>query len=120
VHVHDLAAAAFAACTAAATHGRSYDLPGGETLPYREMVQRVLACLQPRPVLHELPMPLFRLALEAARARGIATDISAAAVERMRHDMLFDPQPAQRDFGFAPRAFKPEARMFENSIPSRE
>ena len=61
VHVADLAAAAFAACTAAATHGRSYDLPGGETLPYREMVQRVLACLQPRPVLHELPMPLFRL-----------------------------------------------------------
>ena len=120
VHVADLAAAAFAACTAPATHGRSYDLPGGETLPYREMVQRVLACLQPRPVLHELPMPLFRLALEAARARGIATDISAAAVERMRHDMLFDPQPAQRDFGFAPRAFKPEARMFENSIPSRE
>ena len=41
----DAVIAAFAASASAATHGRSYDLPGGETLPYREMVRRVLACL---------------------------------------------------------------------------
>ena len=33
---------------------------------------------------------------------------------RMREDMVFAPGPAQRDFGYAPRAFKPEARMFES------
>lgn len=120
VHVNDLASAAFAACNAPATHGRSYDLPGGETLPYREMVQRVLACLQPAPSLAELPMPLFRLALKAAQARGIATDLTPAAVERMHQDMVFDLQPARRDFGYAPRPFKPDARMFESSIPIRD
>ncbi len=120
VHVQDLAAAAFAACTSPATHGRSYDLPGGEALPYREMVRRVLACLQPAPRLHELPMPLFRIALKAAQARGIALDITDAAVERMRRDMLFDLEPARRDFAYAPRAFKPDARMFERATPVRE
>lgn len=113
VHVHDLANAAFAACIAPATYGRSYDLPGGETLAYREMVRRVLACLQPAPALHELPMPLFRLVVKAAQARGYARDLTDAAVARMREDMLFNLEPAQRDFGYAPRAFKPDARMFE-------
>ena len=112
VHVRDLATAALSACLAPATHGRSYDLPGGETLPYREMVRRVLACLQPAPPLIELPMPLFRTALAAAQARGIAADLTSAAVLRMREDLVFDLAPAQRDFGYAPRPFRPEARMF--------
>ena len=112
VHVQDLADAAFAASAAPVTHGRSYDLPGGETLAYRDMVKRVLACLDPPPALLELPMPLFRLALDAAQARGIATDLSDAAVARMREDMLFDSAPAQRDFGYAPRRFNPDPRMF--------
>lgn len=120
VHVQDLANAAVAAAAAPATHGRSYDLPGGETLAYREMVRRVLACLEPAPSLLELPMPLFQLALRTAQARGIATDLTPAAVARMRQDMVFDAGPARRDFDYAPRAFKPEARMFENAIHIRE
>jgi nucleoside-diphosphate-sugar epimerase len=112
VHVNDLAAAAFAACTAPASHGRSYDLPGGEALPYREMVRRVLACMQPPRPLLELPMPLFRLALRMAQARGIARDLTDAAVLRLREDLVYDLEPARRDFGYAPRAFRPEARMF--------
>ena len=120
VHVHDLADSAFAACASPATHGRSYDLPGGETLPYREMVRRVLACLEPAPPLLELPMPLFRMAVKAAQARGIARDLTDAAVARMREDMVFDPGPARRDFGYAPRAFKPEPRMFERALAARD
>jgi nucleoside-diphosphate-sugar epimerase len=113
VHVGDLAQAAFAACTAAATHGRSYDLPGGEALPYRDMVQRVLACLQPPPPLLELPMPLFKVAVRAAQVRGMALELTDAAVRRMREDLVFEVAPARRDFGYAPRPFRPEARMFE-------
>lgn len=112
VHVNDLATAALSACMALPSHGRSYDLPGGEVLAYREMVRRVLACMTPPPDLIELPMPLFRTALAAAQARGIAADLTAAAVQRMREDLVFDLAPAQRDFGYAPRPFGPEARMF--------
>ena len=112
VHVDDLADAAFAASLAPVAHGRSYDLPGGETLAYREMVRRVLACLEHSPPLIELPMPLFRTALAAAQARGIARELTASAVARMREDLVFDAAPARRDFGFAPRMFRPDAAMF--------
>ncbi|MEO6365729.1 MAG: nucleoside-diphosphate sugar epimerase [Luteimonas sp.] len=113
VHAHDLAAAAFAANATATTHGKVYALPGGETLPYREMVVRTLATLTPSPQLIELPSPLFNLALFAAQASGHATGFGEAAVKRMRSDLVFDVQPAARDFGYAPRSFRPTAGMFE-------
>ncbi|MCY7354726.1 MAG: nucleoside-diphosphate sugar epimerase [Lysobacter sp.] len=113
VHAHDLAAAAFAANAADATHGKIYALPGGETLPYRDMVARVLATLDPSPQLIELPSPLFNVALLGAKAAGYATGFGEAAVRRMRSDLVFDAQPAMRDFGYAPRLFQPTAGMFE-------
>ena len=112
VHVDDLADAAWAACQSGASHGRSYDLPGGETLAYRVMVQRVLACMQAPPRLLELPMPLFRSMLALAQLRGIATDFTPEALARMRQDLVFDSQPARRDFAYAPRMFNPDASMF--------
>lgn len=112
VHVDDLAAAAFAMIHAAATHGQAYALPGGESLAYRDMVARVLSTLQPRPKLVELPSPLFNLMLLAAHAIGHAQNFGEAAVTRMRSDLVFDAGPAQRDFGYAPRPFRPTADMF--------
>ena len=115
VHVQDLSDAAFAASLTAVTKGRSYDLPGGETLAYREMVRRVLACLDPPLPLLELPMPVFRAALAAAQARGVARDLTATAVARMREDLVFDAAPARRDFDYAPRGFRPDATMFDRA-----
>lgn len=112
VHVDDLAVAAFAVTHAPATHGRAYALPGGERLPYRDMVRRVLKTLPPPPRLIELPSPLFNLALLAAHAAGHAQGFGEAAVARMRSDLVFDAGPAQRDFGYAPRPFRPTADMF--------
>ena len=110
VHVQDLADAALAANVSPVAQGRSYDLPGGETLAYRDMVRRVLACLDPPLPLLELPMPLFRAAVAAAQARGVARELTPAAVARMREDLAFEAAPARRDFGYAPRAFRPETR----------
>jgi nucleoside-diphosphate-sugar epimerase len=112
VHVDDLAAAAFAALGSVSAHGQTYALPGGETLAYREMVRRVLAALDPPPTLIELPSPLFNLALAAAKLAG-GTGLGEAAVQRMRADLVFDDAPARRDLGYAPRPFRPTARMFE-------
>ena len=113
VHADDLAAAAFACVNTPATQGQTYALPGGETLSYREMVARVLACLTPPPKLVELPSPMFNAALFVAQLTGRATGLGEAAVRRMRSDLTFDIGPAQRDFGYAPRAFHPRAQMFQ-------
>jgi nucleoside-diphosphate-sugar epimerase len=112
VHADDLARAAFLAHDARAAHGRAYALPGGETLPYREMVARVCAALEPPARLHELPSPFFNALLAAAHAAGFALDFNEAAVQRMRSDLVFDDADARRDFGYAPRRFRPTAAMF--------
>lgn len=116
VHVDDLADAAVACITAPAAFGSGFDLPGGETLAYREMVRRVLAALDPPARLLELPLPVFEFALRMAQARGIATAFGDAAVERMRRDLVFDSTPAATAFGYVPRRFAPTAAMF----PPRE
>lgn len=111
VHVQDLADAALAVLAHPATHGRSYALGGGEVLSYREMVRRVLAALQPPARLLPLPHALFALALAVAHARGRLRGMNRAALQRMGEDLVFDLAPAQRDFGYAPRAFAPDAAM---------
>lgn len=107
VHVDDLASAALAACDAPAAQGRVYDLPGGETLPWRDMVARTLAALSPPPRLLMVPMPLFRLALGLARLAGKGDGFGAGALARLREDLVFDAAPARADFGYAPGAFRP-------------
>jgi len=111
VHVQDLADAALAVLAHPATHGRSYALGGGEVLSYREMVRRVLAALQPPARLLSLPHALFALALGIAHAGGRLRGMNRAALQRMGEDLVFDLAPAQRDFGYAPRAFAPDAAM---------
>lgn len=107
VHVDDLASAALAVVTQPATQQRSYAVGGGEVLAYMQMVERVLAAL-PRPArLYQVPPTLFGLALSAAQRLGRLRGMNAAALQRMRDDLVFDLEPARRDFGYAPRAFRP-------------
>ena len=112
VHVDDLGAAAVAALGAPATHGRAYALPGGETLPYREMVARVLTVLDPRPRLVPVPSAAFRVAVALARPAGLARGFGPGAAARLHEDLVFDAGPAARDFGYAPRGFVPIAATF--------
>lgn len=112
VHVDDLAAAAVACIDVVACAGRAYAVPGGEALPYREMVARVLASLQPAPRLLELPPFAFSIVLAMARITGGARGLADAAVERLREDLVFDAAPARQDFGYAPRPFVPTVEMF--------
>ena len=72
----------------------------------------MLATLQPTPPLVELLAPLFRAVLTTARVCGQAGGFGDAALARLQQDLVFDSGPAQRDFGYRPRAFRPTAGMF--------
>lgn len=115
VHVDDLADATLAVVDAETTAGRSYALPGGETLGYARMVERTLAALQPPARLIRVPAPLFKVALASAHALGKIQGLGDAALARMREDLVFDAEAARRDFGYAPRAFNPTVAMFSLS-----
>ncbi|MFA0922814.1 NAD-dependent epimerase/dehydratase family protein [Xanthomonas fragariae] len=107
VHVDDLASAALAVVTQPATQQRSYAVGGGEVLAYTQMVQRVLEAL-PRPArLYRVQPRLFGFALTVVQRLGWLPGMNAAALQRMRDDLVFDLGPARRDFGYAPRAFRP-------------
>ena len=116
VHTDDLAAAALATANAAQSAGRAYDVPGGETLRFDDMVARTLAVLHPRPRLLRLPTPLFRLAVASARGFGMIDAVGPAMLARLDADLVFDAADARRDFGYAPRGFAPGAAMF---VPPR-
>lgn len=105
VHAQDLARAALDVLDRPQTAGRAYDLPGGETLTYRVMVERIFAGLGRRPRILHVPAPIWSLALRAARP--MLPGATAAMGARMDADLAFDPGPARRDFGWSPRPFRP-------------
>ncbi|HBK45421.1 MAG TPA: nucleoside-diphosphate sugar epimerase, partial [Xanthomonadaceae bacterium] len=74
-----------------------------------EMVRRVLAALPRRARLWRIPTALFAAALGVAHRFGRLQGMSAAALQRMHDDLVFDLEPARRDFAYAPRAFAPTA-----------
>jgi len=93
VHADDLAAAALAALDLSAAEGRSYNLGGGETLSYREMIERIFKVLGERPRFLRLPF----LAALPGRIGAVAA--------RMEQDLAFDDGAYWALAGLAPRRF---------------
>ncbi len=104
VHGDDLAAACEAALRLPAQASGAYDLSGGSTVSYREMVVQVFHGLGRRPRIVTLPLPLLRTTIRAAHALG-ARHLSPAMVDRVQMDMCFDHTEATRDLGYKPRPF---------------
>ncbi len=112
VHAADLARAALQAIEAEAAFNRTYALPGGETLTYRAMAIRIFEALGRPARLLSVPPPLWRAGL--ALAAPLLPGVTAAMGARMSEDLTFDATAAIRDFGYAPRPFRPvfSAAMF--------
>ncbi|WP_421548524.1 NAD-dependent epimerase/dehydratase family protein [Pseudomonas sp. QD4] len=113
IHVADLAFACLASLTSPLTSNRAYNLSGGETLTYREMVKRVFASLGRPAILLPVPLPLFKIAISILRRIPKYRNWTSAMAERMNSDLMFDHRDASRDFGFAPRQFV----LDRNDIP---
>lgn len=105
VHAEDVAAACVAALISPAAANRAYNLSGGETLPYREMVARVFLTLNYRARLLTVALGVFRFALVCLRLLPRYRHWSAAMAERMNANLVFDHKEASRDLNFAPRPF---------------
>lgn len=105
VHAFDVAAACVASLRAPGAANRAYNISGGETLAYREMVGRVFAAFGCRTRLLTVPLWGFRLAVAVLRRLPRYRKWSAAMAERMNRDLVFDHTEAARDLGFKPRGF---------------
>lgn len=107
IHAADVAGACLAALQAPCAANRAYNISGGETLTYRNMVARVFSALGRRPRLLTVPLWAFRLAVAMLRHLPRYRQWSIAMAERMNRDLVFDHAEAARDLGFKPRAFAP-------------
>ena len=107
IHADDVAQAMTAALNAPGARNRLLDLPGGETLTYREMVRAVFRSLGKRPILIYMPLGLARFAFRAWRAASGA-ELSAGILERMNASLTLDPGPVRDVLGITCRPFRPE------------
>lgn len=105
VYAGDLALACRTALEQPKEANLSYNVSGGETLTYREMVERIFSVLEKRPRFLTVPLWAFELALLALRPWPRFRNLSSAMAKRMNQDMVFDHADATRDLGFAPRSF---------------
>lgn len=106
IHAEDVAAACASALRAARAANRAYDISGGETLSYREMVMRVFSSLRRPPRTVTIPLAVFRMAAACLRLLPRYRHWSAAMAERMNVDLVFDHADAARELGFSPRPFR--------------
>ena len=118
VHAEDLAAACFAAVDAAVAANRAYNLSGGETLRYRDMVARIFVAMNRRPRLLKVPLSAFRMVLAATRLLPRYRHWSPAMAERMNRDLVFDHADAVRDLRFTPRPFHLTAADIDPERPA--
>jgi uncharacterized protein YbjT (DUF2867 family) len=67
IHAEDVAAACVSALQVHDAANHAYNISGGETLTYREMIARVFVALGRRPRLLTVPLWVFRLAVSVLR-----------------------------------------------------
>jgi nucleoside-diphosphate-sugar epimerase len=107
IHVEDVAGVCIEALKSSVACNHAYNISGGETLAYREMVCRVFAGLQRTPRLLPVPLFIFGFAVSCMRLLPKYQHLSPAMAERMNSDLIFDHSEAVRDFRFCPRLFRP-------------
>ncbi|MGZ8182169.1 MAG: NAD-dependent epimerase/dehydratase family protein [Methylobacter sp.] len=105
IHSGDVAGVCLSALQAPCAANRAYNISGGETLTYRDMVTRVFTALGRRSRLLAVPLWAFSLAVAMLRRLPRYRQWSTAMAERMSRDLVFDHAEAARDLGFKPRAF---------------
>jgi uncharacterized protein YbjT (DUF2867 family) len=106
VCAEDLAGACLDVIDNPATYEQSYEMPGGETLTYADMVARIARGVGRRPRLLHLPVPLLRAVLTVAGLLPGYEYLTPEMANRMNEDLVFDSTPARRDFGYDPAPFR--------------
>lgn len=106
VHADDLAAACLSVATCKATFNRTYNLVGGDTLTYREMIEAIFVALGRRPRTISIPEALFKAGVQVLTCFPSYRHLTPEMVTRMRVDLCFDSSEARQDFCYAPKGFR--------------
>ena len=106
IHAKDVAVAALRVLMQTGIKNRAYNISGGETLSYRDMIGRVFMALKKKPRYLPIPSMLLHSGVMLLRLLPGFKGVSSGMAERMNRDLVFDHSAAARDFGFNPRPFQ--------------
>jgi hypothetical protein len=106
VHAGDVAIACIRALQTLNLRNRAYNLTGGETLSYREMIRRIFLALDRKPRLVTLPFWLFHWTIIAMRCLPRYRHWNSNMAARMNQDMVFDSSALWRQLLISARPFR--------------
>jgi len=106
VHADDIASACMAVMNCPAAFNRAYNVSGGQTLTFREMVEAIFSALGKRPRIVSIPLRLASLLVKGATLAPAYRHLTKEMLERVNQDICFDSSDAERDFGYSPRTFQ--------------
>ena len=107
VHAEDLAQLCLRCLQNRQPGARTYLLAGGETLRYREMIERIFSRSGLTPRILTLPTFLIRGIVRILRWLPNQNDLTPDMVERMEQDLCYDDREAINELGWHPRGFQP-------------
>jgi hypothetical protein len=87
------------------SYNKAYNLSSGETLSYRQMVEKIFQILGKKPYFITIPLLLLRLVLKGARILPNYRFLTAEMANRTHQNLCFDHTEATQDFGYQPRSF---------------
>jgi nucleoside-diphosphate-sugar epimerase len=106
VYHEDCARGVYEALVRLSAVGRSYDLPGGESLTYLDLVKTAAGALGKKPRIVRLPLEPVRLLLGAAEKLRLPLPVGSEQVLRLQEDKAYPYEEARRELGYAPRSFR--------------
>jgi len=105
IHVDDVAQACVKAALSASTYNKSYNIAGSEVLSYKEMVTKVFAALQKKPIFFHVPLFSIKILISILNKIPKYKNWNIDMANRMNQDLVFDISEAQKDFAFTPKGF---------------
>ena len=105
IHAKDVSTACILALNTLNIKNRTYNLTGGETLTYQEMINRIFSALNKKPRFIRIPRWLFQLTISVLNWLPRYRHWTAAMAERMNRNLVFDSINLQQDLRFQPGSF---------------
>lgn len=115
IHAADVASACISALNTSPASNHCYNLIGGETISYREMVTRIFQALDLTPRIVTVPLWLFHFVLWGLRWLPRYRHWTVEMAKRMNQDLIFENCDTKRDLDIFPRPFS----LTADDLPSQ-
>lgn len=119
VHADDIAIACIAVLKNQKTFGKAYNLSGGESLSYQDMLERIFVAVGRSPRIVRLPAFLFKAGLRCVSWLPAFRHVSTGMIDRMNENLCFCHKEGERDFQYQPRKLTLAAATLKTKIEHR-